>query len=702
MSNSARNKKAKDLGGSHPQELRREHRQFLARSVDRNDVDLAALLQLNRSLRKARAQILESCGELVLLDLGGGRLTLVNDELHLEKQMQKQETLTQTTKPPPTLEKEEAEKKSDEPVTTSLPTNEKKEVEEEDEEEEYTLTPAQRDMCIDFLWRMKLRRKLLNRLSRRLNRTAQAMDGSDVNPPPPPRYGDLRLHIDPAAVESQSERWERQALALRRIEETKLAPVAAPGDTTTTDVVVPPKESTSSTSPPGGEPPAEVTSTVPEAEEPKEAAKENNTATAPAVPTEYTTTATVETKAQEHAPEATTSAEAEGKEEPKPMEVEEPSATPAESSPSDPPAEAPASGSTTVETTTTPAATTSTESPAAASGPDMVESATEKQPTPDEPPSLQDEYQIIREYEEAYDKVWDKESMSFKYVLAKEEVTPDYTSIKAGAGIGATTRLLSEQERQQEHRRWQTALLSRIPNQPTFEDLGLKNRVFCLEARRKRCLEEGDEDDEEEKAGEEPESKKAKENDEESAEGEKQDTASETGADKKKEKNGDDGSDSDMFGDDDEDGKKEKAEAMDTKAGDDSSDMFGDESDENEKVTEKKEDSKPETEKKIKLEPRKKKEEEKEEEQPEEPIEQPKRKKPMSLVAVPSFYEQDLLRIRAVHGDLLSTSILDHARRQLADTTNEYNAGMYRPSSETMRRTTMNIYSQILLSFFLL
>ena len=70
---------------SHPQEKYKDHRNFLIRSLERNDVDIAALTELNRSLHKAKKSILQSCGELVLIDLGAGRLTLVNDELHEEK-----------------------------------------------------------------------------------------------------------------------------------------------------------------------------------------------------------------------------------------------------------------------------------------------------------------------------------------------------------------------------------------------------------------------------------------------------------------------------------------------------------------------------------------------------------------------------------------------------------------------------------------
>ena len=45
-----------------------EHRAFLARSLDRNDVDLSSLQQLNRTLHAARECVISTCGEAVLLD----------------------------------------------------------------------------------------------------------------------------------------------------------------------------------------------------------------------------------------------------------------------------------------------------------------------------------------------------------------------------------------------------------------------------------------------------------------------------------------------------------------------------------------------------------------------------------------------------------------------------------------------------------
>jgi hypothetical protein len=70
------------------------------------------------------------------------------------------------------------------------------------------------------------------------------------------------------------------------------------------------------------------------------------------------------------------------------------------------------------------------------------------------------------------------------------------------------------------------------------------------------------------------------------------------------------------------------------------------------------------------------KEEDEEEEEDEKKADVvPKRNKPISLVPVPSFHEQDLKRIKLVHAELMAASIQDHARRRLEEVTRDYNTG---------------------------
>ena len=106
--------------------------------------------------------------EWVLLDLGTGRLQLINDKLHDAASIVK-----------------------DSRATT------------DQQLKQGHLTPMQKKICIDFLLRMKLRRKLSNQLMRRLNRVAHAMVGEDVSPPPPPKYGDPRFQVDQISIASQ-------------------------------------------------------------------------------------------------------------------------------------------------------------------------------------------------------------------------------------------------------------------------------------------------------------------------------------------------------------------------------------------------------------------------------------------------------------------------------------------------------------------
>ena len=63
----------------------------------------------------------------------------------------------------------------------------------------------------------------------------------------------------------------------------------------------------------------------------------------------------------------------------------------------------------------------------------------------------------------------------------------------------------------------------------------------------------------------------------------------------------------------------------------------------------------------------------------------PKRIKPISLFAVPSFHEQDMKRIRLIHADLMATSITEHARLRITETTTDYN-NAYRLSTEIYHR----------------
>jgi hypothetical protein len=744
MSRSSKKNSKDNPLGSHPLENSKEHRAFLIRSLERNDVDISALTDLNRSLHTAKESILQSCGELVLLDLGAGRLTLVNDELHEETFHTKVKSAAEV--------KAEAAEAQEAPAV-------------------HRLTPTQKQVCVDFLLRMKLRRKLSNRLARRLNRVAHAMDGEDVAPPPPPRYGDLRLNIDSAAVQARAEHWKRQAEAKQKILQQKWQEAQQAQGENQQRKEVPNEENEELKEETEESSPATTETTSPnEEEEHQTATAKNKDQDQP----EGTTEDSPDKDKQESSTDQTAPMDLDspGQSE-KPAEPEKAPEPPAE------PEEAPKPSAVEPEKAPEPPAV-EPEKPVESEPPIEPEKPAEAQKAPDaiessipagdkpvaaminpdsSPPSLEEEYDLLKEYESAYEKVWDPVEKRFQYSMLLDEqqaenskIPPDYTAIKHGMGIGATARIMSEQEREAEHKRWQTALMGRMPQQPTFEELGLKNRVFCLEERRKRYLEGDDEKEDDE----EPAKKKLKSNDDDEGEeidegeesdemevdedkeddekpspivpvkkiagkelrkksdasddDEEKDSADKEGSkadderaesaadDDKKAKKRKDGDDSsDMFDDDDDgsskDEKNKGAEKKEkTDGDDDSSDMFGDDNEDRKETEDAKEadsesqsedakdekakDEDKEAESKPEDSAEGKEKDEEGEKKEAEVIEEPiKRIRPMLLGAVPSFHEQDMTRIKMIHGDLLSASILEHARRRLSVVTTEYNNG---------------------------
>jgi hypothetical protein len=663
--------KGANLPGSHPQENLPDHRAFLIRSLERNDTDMSALIELNRSLHKAKQDIIESCGELVLLDLGQGRLKLVNDELHQSQDSDEQQEL---------------------------------QLQQQQQQQHHLLSPYQKELCVDFLLRIKLRRKLSNRFARRLNRLAHALDGEDISPPPPPKYGDLRLHIDPQSVKAYADHWKRQDEARKKIEGAKQEREKLVEDAAAAAIAKPPQEQ-----PELAASEKVATDTV--------AADTDTDAVAAAVADTDTVDAVAADKGSndktppqdeqeptQHMAEARTGTDE--AQPPPPAEVpqseprsqpqEEPTAaTAAAETLPDPPPEA-------VESTTT-ASSTSSSTPT----PSLVDATTIlRAPAPwEETKSLVREFDILKDYNNAYEKRWDPDTNKFQYTITETDEQEDHNAIKFGAGIGATHRSMSARDREMEHRRWQTALLGRIPEQPTFEELGLANRVFYLEARRKLCLEKEqetptkteEEDEDAEKQGEKKTTKAKKklkmESDAEEEESEEEDS-SDADEDNAKKENKDEEQDpvgeATKKGGDKEEKKKakgkDKTKDDDDDDDDESSDMFEDddekkkEDDESSDMFDDDDDEKKNTEtggKSVRVDAddddnEKEADTDGQEETEEEPL---KRIRPMSLAAVPSFYEQDLKRIKLVHGDLMAASMHEHARHRLAGVTSDYNKG---------------------------
>jgi hypothetical protein len=270
------------------------------------------------------------------------------------------------------------------------------------------------------------------------------------------------------------------------------------------------------------------------------------------------------------------------------------------------------------------------------------------------------DYEALQEYSDSYEKVLDPATGTFTYTILDQDREEDHLAIKYGAGIGASHRSMSSKDKEAEWKRWQTSLLSRIPEQPTFEELGYQNRVFLMEERRKLALEElkAKKSKAEDMAVDDASPKKT-------SDGDKDDSPTKTNEEEKDDKKDDDDTNDGEKGDDDMDvEEKDSADdailtkMRDDKKADDDEDL---ETDKKEEVVES---------------PSKKAKEEEEEEEDEKKADiVPKRNRPISLVPVPSFYEQDLKRIKLVHAELMAASIQDHARRRLEEVTRDYNGG---------------------------
>jgi len=632
---------------SHAQEHYPVYRAFLMRSLDRCDTELAALVELNRSLHTVKSSIVEMCGEATLLDMGEGLLKLAQD--------------------------------GSDNLEGNIP--------EEGE-----------DLCIDFLLRMKLRRKLLNRLSRRLGRLAHAMDGEDIQPPPPPKYGDLRLHIDPNAVKLFEERWKRQDHAMKLIamrhesyiptpkveeeeddvmEESENKVDAANSDKAQdkpteqgdkseektmeeqdtgdkadeaqrSDKVMEEQEKNTvfvagktedTTGPEQFEENAEALKSsdakqVEEGETPAEKLEAERSSDHPDGKTQSSERATSEAKTTEDVEMSEAKPEAE---EPKSSE------NPAEETKSasvEPPAEETKSAS--VEPPAEETKSASVEQPAeetkSASVEQPAEELTSGAPTattadnagPEE--LTEDDYlDTLRDYDEAYTKEILTSTGTVNYPILKRDAEADHNFIKYGAGIGATHRTMSSKDKEMEFKRWQSAVLQRIPDQPSFEELGLANRVFFLKERRKRLAEEDVASSSKKKHSKKEETEKV--------------------------------SDSDSEKDSDEDVEMAEADDDDYEGGKGDDDDDDDEEEDTE-MDDNEEDSESKSEDGGKAESASAK-----------PV------KPISLVAVPSFYEQDERRLRLIHAELMVTSMHDHARLKVGEATTEYNRA-YRRSNE--------------------
>ena len=187
---------------------------FVRRSLQRNDVELAAVDQLNASLASLKTQLLEQPGGAkIMLQLGNGELCLAAPDI---------------TCPPKQMPAPEAN-----PAWPTLQDNAAAQALPNDSDRDKI-----KQQCVDFLERRLLRRRLLNRLFRRLLRVATVLDAAEgkrsatlddpSKPPPTPRYGEDRLNITHEAAQQWQTMVQRQQQALqcklRRAEEQQDPP----------------------------------------------------------------------------------------------------------------------------------------------------------------------------------------------------------------------------------------------------------------------------------------------------------------------------------------------------------------------------------------------------------------------------------------------------------------------------------------------
>lgn len=700
---SRRNKNsAANKGGplaSHPLEMNPEHRVFLIRSLDRCDTEFAALVKLNRLLTKLKREIMEYChgSESLLLDLGDGsiRLNATGDGL-----------------------------------------------------EGRDITHDAQKLCYDFLCHRKLRRQLLNRLSRRLQRLAHSLDGKDIAPPLPPKYGDIRMVIDSEAISKFRNELKEKEAAKERIR-LKLEEKEKKDEEEAKRIADEEESKTKGDVSEENKPKAD--------ENEDETGKEDVEMTDAAGEEDNDNTA----KASEDAPA--------------PLETTSDKAVSAPSKDTDPAVVASSNAEHATENMISDDTILEGKTPSDAKSSDTAS------------PLLDPDHSVIREFNSAYDKTVNLTTGETSYNLLD---TPPPDTIPTSVGVGG--RHMTPQEKEAELKRWQNSVLMKIPDQPTRKELGFENRVFNLEERRRIAKEKGEEakrkmiskgdsseeseseeakkelhnsDDEEEK--DDKVKKKKKSNEEESATSDNDDDAEKAGTNDKEVKNkeNDDSKDDEKSAtsddvsmvDDDEDDKDEKVETKDEgdkevkdeekndlkddekSATSDKMSMDDDDDNDDEKAKakdkgnkklkdEEKNDSKEEDkrgtsdndsmdddddDKKAEANEGIKEEEGTEiengdDKQVEEKgssedkkndtnvtstteekdegseaddvnkksldLEQPpKRIKPMSLAPFPSFYNQDLRRIKLLHADLMATSLHHHARRRIAEVTHDYN-----------------------------
>ena len=633
------------------------------RSLQRNDSDIAAVLELNRSLHVVKNAFINTYNnELLLLQIGQGKYRLSPDGSDRLVKL-----VLETPQPPPGSKSPSPLKggtpMSATPKSSSSSTRLQYQSVSHDE-----IAAEQQELCVDFLLRKKLRRKLISRIVRRLQRIATSMDHLEqmtipsstnaalnpnlitdvVAPSGPPKYGDLRLYCDPKAVEEFAQVQQKKVQAWQHIIATRESNEYHHIDSNSSGD----KVKVSSTSPlpspkrhiikNSGSPAIhQATTTIPEespavkaaADDGKDDSKEEETLH----PTEE--------------PQASDNTLEEGQVsqvvcDSVNIKVDQPKGNVSDTIVA--PTVSSISGA-------TPAVDPSEVIPDAPvpSTTDVVSEEPIPTATEDHSDVLAADYELFLDYKDAYEKLISSViptdeslalpdsndissylqrlppgTLNINYTILNDEREKDYMIIKNG--IGATHPNMTLQEREAEYHKWESNLLSRIPEQPTYEELGFENRVFFCEERLQRAMQK--------RRGQLKEEQMELENEENMD----VDAEVEPGTNEKE---------SDTLNENVDDANKKETD-MDVAVDEDAVDGVSQVEPVNENI------NIDETEKDVdKVEPK--------------PL------RPISLVAIPSFYEQDLKRIKLVQAELLAISKQEHVNQRLEDATREFNQCKY-------------------------
>lgn len=232
------------------------HRSFLSRSLSRSDVELNALVKLNTSLNDMKEYIVEKFGMDCLLDIGEGLIEVQQRDyvvatdrgsicssadgnekevLVFNHSLKNNQSKDDQNSNPDTNDDDgiKDETKSETASTKNDETKSETETENETKTGNQNTIPShymhllQSDSTFspivkNFILSLKLRRKLLNRLSRRLLRLSHAMDGKlhKINPPMLPRYGtNFEHNTNSEEFKNKANKWNMEVEAREEVME---------------------------------------------------------------------------------------------------------------------------------------------------------------------------------------------------------------------------------------------------------------------------------------------------------------------------------------------------------------------------------------------------------------------------------------------------------------------------------------------------